>query len=176
LKNLEIKVNRNTSMVYLENTILGNDGENLQGDIIFSFVKEFVDGQARLEYEIEGEKRYLFLTKDEETYKVPIKSVLTKSGAINMQLVVTEGVNEDEIPIFKSNVFYVFCNNSLNAVGEAPEEYITWLDLINVKINEVDNLDVDLQDNILTITKKENTLFIVLLLYSILYLVLLILS
>ena len=160
LKNIEIKVNRNTSMVYLENTILGNDGENSQGDIIFSFVNDFVDGQARLEYEIKGEKRYLFLTKEEETYKTPIKSVLTKSGAINMQLVVTEGVSEDEIPIFKSNVFYVVCNNSLNAEIEEPEEYPSWIEIANTKLNSIDeaiakanNLDIDVvkEENVATI-------------------------
>ena len=160
MKNIEIKVNRNTSMVYLENTILGNDGENSQGDIIFSFVNDFVDGQARLEYEIKGEKRYLFLTKEEETYKTPIKSVLTKSGAINMQLVVTEGVSEDEIPIFKSNVFYVVCNNSLNAEIEEPEEYPSWIEIANTKLNSIDeaiakanNLDIDVvkEENVATI-------------------------
>lgn len=161
MKNIEIKVNRNTSMVYLENTILGNDGENSQGDIIFSFVNDFVDGQARLEYEIKGEKRYLFLTKEEETYKTPIKSVLTKSGAINMQLVITEGVSEDEIPIFKSNVFYVVCNNSLNAEIEEPEEYPSWIEVANTKLNSIDeaiakakNLDIDVtkEESVATIT------------------------
>ena len=136
MKNIEVKVNRNTSMVYLENTILGNEGENLQGDIIFTFINDFVDGQARLEYETEGEKRYLFLTKERQTYKTPIKSILTKNGAINMQLVITEGVNEDEIPIFKSNVFYVVCNNSLNAEIEQPEEYPNWIEVANTKLNE----------------------------------------
>ena len=161
MKNLEIKVNRNTSMVYLENTILGNDGENSQGDIIFSFVNDFVDGQARLEYEIKSDKRYLFLTKEEETYKTPIKSVLTKNGVINMQLVITEGVSEDEIPILKSNVFYVVCNNSLNAEIEEPEEYPSWIEVANTKLNSIDeaiakanNLDIDVkkEENIATIT------------------------
>ena len=87
-------------MVYLENNNLGNEGENLQGDIVFSFIDEFVEGQARLEYELEGEKKYLFLTKENKTYKTPIKAVLTKQGQINMQLVITEGTEDEEIPIF----------------------------------------------------------------------------
>lgn len=162
MKNIEIKVNRKTSMVYLENTTIGNDGENLQGDIIFSFVDEFVEGQARLEYEIDGEKHFIVLEEDCETYKTPIKSVLTKTGFINIQLVVTEGIDENDIPIFKSNVFYVYCNNSINAEIEQPDEYTQWIDVANAKLNQVDNVDIDIktdeQENVIVeITKKDGT-------------------
>ena len=148
-------------MVYLNTNIIGNDGENLQGDIIFSFENGFVNGQARFEYEIDNVMYYTILDKQNNTYKTPIKSVLTKAGSTNMQLVVTEGVNEDEIPVFKSNVFYLFCNDSLNAEIEEPEEYPSWLDKANVKLNEIDtaiekteNIDIQAikQDGVLTIT------------------------
>ena len=161
MKNINIKVDRQTSMVYLNTNIIGNDGENLQGDIIFSFENGFVNGQARLEYEIDNVMYYTILDKQDNTYKTPIKSVLTKAGSTNMQLVVTEGVNEDEIPVFKSNVFYLFCNDSLNAEIEEPEEYPSWLDKANVKLNEIDtaiekteNIDIQAikQDGVLTIT------------------------
>ena len=167
MKNINIKVDRQTSMVYLNTNIIGNDGENLQGDIIFSFENGFVNGQARLEYETKGEKRYLFLTKEEETYKTPIKYVLTKNGAINMQLVITEGTEDEEIPIFKSNVFYVYCNNSINAEVEEAEGYNQWIDVANQKLNTIDvaveqasnlNADVVKQGAVstLTIVNKEN--------------------
>ena len=161
MKNINIKVDRQTSMVYLNTNIIGNDGENLQGDIIFSFENGFVNGQARFEYEIDNVMYYTILDKQNNTYKTPIKSVLTKAGSTNMQLVVTEGVNEDEIPVFKSNVFYLFCNDSLNAEIEEPEEYPSWLDKANVKLNEIDtaiekteNIDIQAikQDGVLTIT------------------------
>lgn len=154
-------------MVYLDNNNLGNEGENLQGDIVFSFVEEFVEGQARLEYELEGQKQYLFLTKENKTYKTPIKAVLTKQGQINMQLVITEGTEDEEIPIFKSNVFYVYCNNSINAEVEEAEGYNQWIDVANQKLNTIDvaveqasnlNADVVKQGAVstLTIVNKEN--------------------
>lgn len=140
MKNIEIKINRETRMVDLSKTIIGNDGENIQGNLIFSFVDTFVNGQGRLEYEIDGEKRYTLLEKAEETYVIPIKSVMTKQGQIDMQLVITEGLNDTEIPIFKSNIFYVTCKKSINAEIEEPDEYLQWIEIANTKLNKVDKV------------------------------------
>lgn len=138
MKDIEIKISQETRMVDLKKTVIGNDAENLQGNLIFSFTDDFVNGTARLEYEIAGNKRYIMLEKNNNTYSVPIKSVLTKKGQINMQLVITEGTSENDIPIFKSNIFYVFCNQSINAEIEQPDEYPSWIEIANSKINEVD--------------------------------------
>ena len=157
MQDIEIKISKETRMVDLSKTIIGNEAENLQGNLVFSFVDGFVNGQGRLEYDMNGERSWLTLEKADETYRTPIKSILTKNGHINMQLVITEGTNEEEIAVFKSNVFYLFCNSSINAIEEAPEGYDSWLEIANSKLNQVDNLDLDLQDNILTITKKDGT-------------------
>lgn len=138
MKDIEIKINRETRMVDLSKSIIGNDGENLQGNLVFSFTDEFVKGQARLEYVIDDEKKYALLLKDEDNYYIPIKSVMTKEGQIDMQLVITEGTNENEIPIFKSNIFYVTCKKSINAEIEEEEEYYSWIEIANTKLNEVD--------------------------------------
>ena len=138
MKDIEIKINRETRMVDLSKSIIGNDGENLQGNLVFSFVDDFVKGQARLEYVINNEKKYVLLLKGEDNYYIPIKSVMTKAGTIDMQLVVTEGTNENEIPIFKSNMFYVTCRTSINAEIEEEEEYHQWIEIANTKLNEVD--------------------------------------
>lgn len=150
MNDLIINVEKSTRMVLMTKTTVGNDMENLQEKIIFKFTDTFVDGQARLEYKIGSTKNYIELTKENNTYILPIQNVLTKEGKIEMQLVITESTEEEHIPVFKSNVFYLYCNRSLNAVNEAPEGYDLWIEQANAKLNamdealtEVDNLDID---------------------------------
>ena len=157
MKEILINVSKETRMVDLNKSVIGNDGENLQGKLIFTFIDEFVNGQARLEYEIKGNKNYILLDKKNDTYTIPVKNVITKEGQIDMQLVITEGTDEEEIPVFKSNKFYLFCNSSINAVSEAPDGYELWIEKANTKLNEVDNVDIDIQDNVVTITRKDGT-------------------
>lgn len=161
MKDIEIKISKETRQVDLSKYVIGNDAENLQGNLVFTFTDEFVIGQARLEYETSDTKAYLPLIQEEETYKMPIKSVITKQGQIYMQLVITEGIDEEEIPIFKSNVFYVVVNESINAEIEQPDEYQTWIEIANTKLNQIDNLNIEVEkvDNVstLTITKKDGT-------------------
>ena len=56
MKDIKINVSRETRMIEINKYVIGNDGENLQGNLIFSFADEFVNGQARLEYQINGNK------------------------------------------------------------------------------------------------------------------------
>lgn len=147
LMDLNIKISRNSRRVYLSDERLGMEGENLQGNIIFEFVDEFVDGVARLEYSTTEESNYIILTKTDNKYIIPIKNVLTQQGRIYMQLVITEQQEEEGIPIFKSNKFYIIINSSINAVTEAPEGYESWIDIANAKIIEIDNLDNEIQEN-----------------------------
>lgn len=158
MNNIEIKINKSTKMVDLSKTIIGNEGENKQGNLIFTF-DEFVEGQARLEFEIDGVLDIVYPQKVGESYQLPILSKLTKKGQINMQLVITSGTSEEEVTIFKSNVFYVYCNYSINADEEQPEEYLSWIEIANTKLNQMDNLDISVKKSedktILTITKKD---------------------
>lgn len=172
MNDLIIKIEKNTRKVELEQLYLGNDHENLQEKLVFEF-DEFVDGQGRLEYEINGTKNYIILTKEDETYTIPVQNVLTiyqadTMGKIKFQLVVTEGTEEESIPVFKSNIFYLKCRPSINAVNEAPEGYELWIEQANAKLNamdealdEVDNVDIDVtKENhtaTVTITKKDST-------------------
>lgn len=163
-----ITINSKTSEVFFDNGVLGIDGENLQGNLIFKFNDEFVNGTARVEIEINGTKSYAMLTKEEETYTLPIKSFLTKVGNVDLQLVITEGTNIEEIPIFKSKIFYLRVYKAINAEIEQPEEYDQWIDIANAKLNELDvaideanTLDIESEKvdttTTITITKKDGT-------------------
>lgn len=159
MKDVIISVSCETSMVNLSKTTIGNDGENLQGNFIFKFIDEFVNGSARLEYDMNNEKHYLMLDKVDDSYQIPIKNVITKKGNIQMQLVIIE--SGEEIPVFKSNIFYLRCDPSINAEEEAPAEYEYWLDIIQEKIAETENIDIDIktvgENTKVVITKKDGT-------------------
>jgi hypothetical protein len=159
MKDIKIKITKSTRYVDFENNNekVGNVGENLQTMLVFSFTDEFVNGQARLEYTINGESQYVFMQKVGETYQTPVTSQLAQCGSVDLQLVITEGTDENEIPKFKSNVFYLPFGKSINAEIEQPEEVEEWIDIANTKLNQVDNLDIDLENNIITITRKDGT-------------------
>ena len=167
MEDLIIKINRKTRQVDLNNvSYIGNDHENLQENLIFQFEDEFVNGQARLEYEINGTKNYIILEKVEETYQIPVKNVITiyqekTLGKIQIQLVITEGTDEEETPVFKSNIFYLRCRPSINAVTEAPEGYELWIERANAILNQMDTIDIDLEETTteaeIIITRKDGT-------------------
>ena len=163
MKNIEIKITKSTRYVDFENNNdkVGNIGENLQSMLVFSFTDEFVNGQARLEYTINGESQYVFMEKVGETYQTPITSQLAQCGSVDLQLVITEGTDENEIPKFKSNVFYLPFGKSINAEIEQPEETEEWIDIANTKLNQVDNVDIDITtiDDVtkVEITRKDGT-------------------
>ena len=91
-----VKVEKSTRMVDLPKNVIGNDMENLQEKLIFKFTDEFVNGQGRLEYKIGSTKNYIVLSKENNTYILPLKNVLTKEGKIEMQLVITETSETEE--------------------------------------------------------------------------------
>jgi hypothetical protein len=154
---LEIKVSRKTRMIDLPKDFTSIDGENLQSKFVFSFSDEFVGGQARLEYEKNGEKNYVILTRENNTYTTFLTNVIAKEGIINMQLVITEGTGEEDIPVFKSNKFYLYCSAAINAVEEQPDGVDLWMDKANAKLNEVDNVNIALDGTTLTVTSKDGT-------------------
>lgn len=173
MNDLIVKINKSTRKVILEQIYIGNDHENLQEKLVFDFEDEFVNGQGRLEYEIDGDKNYIILQKEGETYTIPVQNVITiyqeeTAGKIKFQLVVTEGTEQENILVFKSNIFFLKCRPSINAVTEAPEGYDLWIEQANAKLNamdealtEVDNLDIDANKvgkvTSIVITKKDGT-------------------
>lgn len=155
-KDINIKVLSN-SMIILDKTILGINGENLQGKIIFNFEK-FIDGVAWLEIEKEnGEKGYIQMTKENETYTLEIKSsLLNQAGYIYMQLRITQDENVNGIAVFKSKKFYVEVLNAINATATIEDDYPNIIDIVNNKL-EAD--DITAGENI-TIEKSGKKLTI----------------
>lgn len=161
-----IKVNKRTRDVEKSTSSLGIENENLQGNLIFEFRDEFVDGTARIEYSDGKIKSYILAEKINKSYVIPIKSTLTKnSGQLSMQLVITKGSDEEEISIFKSKIFNLSIYKSINADSEAPDEYESWLDIANTKLNSIDeaikeannlNIEATKEDKktTITVTKK----------------------
>lgn len=157
-KNIEVTINSKTRQVFFEDNFLGIKGENLQGYLVFKFQDEFVNGVATLKVEQEGNKYNIYeVEKENDSYKVIIKSSLLKSPIIYMALTITESGKEDEIPIFISNKFFMLVGETIETTEEIPEEYDSWLDNANKKLSEIDNIDIDLENEILTITKKDGS-------------------
>ena len=77
-----------------------------------------------------------------------------------MQVRITVGTGSD-IPVWKSNIFYLKVDEAINATTTIPEEYAEWIDIANEKLNEIDNLDLDVNKegttSTVTITKKDGT-------------------
>ena len=166
MNDLVIKVSKDNRCVLPSKTIIGNDTENLQYNMVFEFIDTFVDGIARLEYQIDEDKNYIWINKKDNTYYVPIKNILTKEGNVQFQLVITEEETTEGIPVYKSDIFTLYCKASLNSVTEAPESYELWIDQANQvimtmdeKIQEVENLNIEVNKlngvAYITLTDKE---------------------
>lgn len=168
-KDIIITANSKTSRVDLPTSRLGLNGENLQGNIIVKFSDEFVNGNAILEIQRDDEKYYLTMQKENESYYLPIlSSLLTNPTTIIMQIRITEGTSITDIPVWKSNKFYLKVEESINAEITIPEEYPEWIDIANAKLNEidesiqeVDNIDIDVEKvgntSTVSVTKKDGT-------------------
>ena len=159
MENINITINKQTRMIKsISKRVLGNDGENLQENLIFSFEDEFVNGTARLELIMPDDTtNYLMLTKSEETYQIPVKSVMTKEGKITMQVVITEGTDDEEIPIFKSNTFFLTVRNSINAETLSEEDYPDFIDVAEAKLNAIDDALDEVENFDITASKSGTT-------------------
>jgi hypothetical protein len=161
MKDILINVNSKTSRIDLKTARLGINGENLQGNLIVKFDDEFVNGTAILEIQRGNEKGYLTMEKQDNSYVLPIKSsLLSKTCTINLQIRITTEAEEDT-PIWKSNIFYLKVEEAINSDKAIPDEYPEWIDIANSKLNEIDNVDIDIttvDDNTkVVITRKDGT-------------------
>lgn len=150
--------------IYKDNEIVGITGANLTGILLFTFLEsdlyatpDFVKkGEAILEYSrltdtetLETGFIPLGTVRHEDTgeqfgFAIEIKSSLLKyKGNLNLQLHITNQVDgSEEIEVYKSKIFNLYVAESINATKEIPEDYPNWIDEINVRLQEMDNLDI----------------------------------
>ena len=136
--------------VYKEESKIGNDSENKVETLEFEFPEEYRDFTKYIEFQIKGEK-YVDLIEDN---KYVITREVAKYGKIKTQVVLKKNT-ENDVMIFKSDVFTLTVSNSINATENLI--YTVGVDLIEkivTKNNEQDtrlnNLELD------NTTNKEN--------------------
>lgn len=142
-KDILIKVNTKTSRVDLPTDVVGITGENLQGKLIFQ-LDEFINGTADLlvhqEYDNTSYDGFIEMEREGNLYTLEIKNSLLKGWKIDLQLRITEAEKDTHIPVFKSNKFFLKVEPTLNDTGEIPDEYPSWIETANAKINEINEL------------------------------------
>lgn len=124
MDNVIISVNQDTRYVEVAPRTIAVSGENLQGQFIVEFSEGFIDGKARIDVFIcsSGKKGYIELTKKEKTYVCDIsKSITEKAGKIKMQLVVEQNAIDGKTPIYKSSIFDVMVEESINAENKLED-------------------------------------------------------
>lgn len=140
---------------------LGNEQQNLQNKLKFEFEDEVVEGQAWLEFEIDGVKKYTLMEKYEKGYQVDIKNCLLTGNQVSVDLKITQDEEPEGVPVFITNIIEFEVENTINAQEEEIEDYPSWIEEANKIISEANNLDLDINknDNVSTITinKKDGT-------------------
>lgn len=136
--------------VYKEESKIGNDSENKVETLEFEFPEEYEDFTKYIEFQIKGEK-YVDLIEDN---KYVITREVAKYGKIKTQVVLKKNT-ENDVMVFKSDIFTLTVSNSINATENLV--YTVGVDLIEkivTKNNEQDaRLDTLEADNT---TNKEN--------------------
>ena len=146
MSNIQIQINKATRKVNFTADFIGISGENLQGNLVFSFTDEFVDGLAYLEIDT-GENKYITaMTKVGETYVLPIKnSLLAVAGDLLCQVRVDMVNITGDVPVFKSERFVLTVLFAVNATDEIPEDYDTWIDEVTEATNRANAISADLE-------------------------------
>lgn len=122
---------------------LGNEQQNLQNKLKFEFEDEVVEGQAWLEYEIDGVKKFTPMEKYEKGYQVDIKSSLLTSSQVSVDLKITQDEEPEGVPVFVTNIIEFNVEDTINAEEEELEEYETISFAINNGYLEMYYLDTE---------------------------------
>lgn len=122
---------------------IGNKQQNLQNKLKFEFEDEIVEGQAWLEYEIDGVKKYTPMEQYEKGYQIDIKSCLLTSSQVSVDLKITQNEEPEGVPVFVTNIIEFNVEDTINAKQEELEEYETISFAINNGYLEMYYLDTE---------------------------------
>ena len=122
---------------------IGNEQQNLQNKLKFEFEDEIVEGQAWLEYEIDGQKKYTPMEKYEKGYQIDIKNSLLTSDKVLVDLKITQDEEPEGVPVFITNIVTFDVEDTINAKQEELEEYETISFAINNGYLEMYYLDTE---------------------------------
>lgn len=109
--------------VLKETNKIGNDSENKVEVLEFEFPKQYTAFTKYIEFQIKNEK-YVDLIENDQYV---ITRSIAKYGKIKAQVVLRNSLDND-VAVFKSNIFDLKISNSLNATEDVPTEYPTWID------------------------------------------------
>ena len=142
--------------VYKEESKIGNDSENKVETLEFEFPEEYADFTKYIEFQIKGEK-YVDLIEDN---KYVITREVAKYGKIKTQVVLKKNT-ENDVMIFKSDVFTLTVSNSINATENLVHTVgIDLIEKIVTKNNEqdarLDALEADNTNNKENISNLQN--------------------
>lgn len=162
MNDIIIMVDKN-AMAYKKNSFqkLGNKQQNLQNKLKFEFEDEIVEGQAWLEFEIDGVKKFTPMEQYEKGYQVDIKDSLLISDKVSVDLKITQNEEPEGVPVFITNIVTFDVEKTICAEEEKPDDYPSWFETANKIINEANNLNLDINKNdkvsTITINKKDGT-------------------
>ena len=142
MNDIIIKVDTETGRAVSNTEILGIKGQNLQNKLIFK-MSEKIKGIAWCEVRQDNTLSYIALKENNTGYEANILSSLLTTSSVDVNLRITETENSSGVPVFVSSIVSFKVLDALNATEKMPEEYPSWLDIANAKMQEIENVNIE---------------------------------
>lgn len=115
---------------------IGIDGENEQEILEFTFADEFIEGTCFLEIEFPDDtKGFIELEQGEESYTITVKnSLLAQVGQLKMQLKIVQ----EEVEVWKSQIFEVLVLEAINATSTIEEDYPDFVETTTARLQALE--------------------------------------
>lgn len=141
MNDIIIKVDTETGRAVSNTELLGIKGQNLQNKLIFK-MSEKIKGIAWCEVRQDNTLSYIALKENNTGYEANILSSLLTTSSVDVNLRITETESSSGVPVFVSSIVSFVVLDSINASEQMPEEYPSWLDIANAKIQEIENVNI----------------------------------